>query len=153
DIGRFVMFQHAPPNLLAVDESHWETPAELIEADVAIYKITHSELGFKACKHWRLPDSICNVIRRHHTPIEKEIIPGSIDALIYCVQVADNLCLSLLQKDDFDEIPFEEREQKILDRCITTQQQAKLLPVNALLANLDGIRAESIELLAGLGFA
>ncbi len=96
DIGRFVMFQHAPPNLLAVDESQWETPDELIEADVAIYKITHSELGFKACKHWRLPDSICDVIRRHHTPIEKQIIPGSIDALIYCVQVADNLCLSLL---------------------------------------------------------
>ncbi len=58
-----------------------------------------------------------------------------------------------LQKDDFDEIPYEEREQKILDRCIATQQQAKLLPVSALLANLDGIRAESIELLAGLGFA
>jgi hypothetical protein len=26
DIGRFVMFEHAAPNLLKVDESHWEAP-------------------------------------------------------------------------------------------------------------------------------
>lgn len=153
DIGRFVMFQHAAPELLAVDESHWNTPAELIEADITIYKITHSELGYKACKHWRLPESICDVVQRHHTPVKGTIVPGSVDALVFCVQVADNICLSLLQRDDFDEISPEERERLILTRCVPSEQQADLLPVGALTINLDGIRAESRDLLEGLGFA
>jgi len=152
DIGRFVMFEHAAPNLLKVDESHWETPEQLIEADVEIYKFTHSELGFKACTHWRLPDSICEVIRLHHTPIEAKIIAGSLDALLFCVQVADHLCLSLLQHDDFEDIPDDVREQRILVNCLVTDQQAELLPAPLLAEKLDRIHDDSQALLSGLGF-
>ena len=152
DIGRFVMFEHAAPNLLKVDESHWETPEQLIEADVEVYKFTHSELGFKACQHWHLPESICDVIRLHHTPIESDIVPGSLEALLFCVQVADHLCLSLLQREDFDDIPADEREQRILAECLKTDQQRKLLPPQVVAAKLDVIRSDSQELLSGLGF-
>jgi len=153
DIGRFVMFEHAAPNLLKVDESHWQTPEELIEADVEIYTFTHSELGFRACVHWQLPDSICEVIRRHHTPIEEEIAPGSIDALLFCVQVADNLCLSLLQRDDFEEITVEARIEAVRGDYLKTKQQLQLIPADALVASLDRIRSDSLELLSGLGFS
>ncbi len=152
DIGRFVMFEHAAPNLLKVDESNWQTPEQLIEADVEIYKFTHSELGFRACVHWKLPDSICEVIRKHHTPIEADIVAGSLDALLFCVQVADHLCLSLLQCDDFDDIPSDVREQRIIENCLKTKQQAALLPASLLAARLDRIHADSQALLSGLGF-
>ncbi|MCH9693764.1 MAG: HDOD domain-containing protein [Gammaproteobacteria bacterium] len=152
DIGRFVMFEHAAPNLLKVDESHWETPEQLIEADVEIYKFTHSELGFRACTHWKLPNSICEIVRLHHTPVEAEIVPGSSDALLFCVQVADHLCASLLECDDFEGIPSETREQRILDTCLNTEQQVALLPAALLAAKLDKIRTDSQALLSGLGF-
>ncbi|MGB5257860.1 MAG: HDOD domain-containing protein, partial [Woeseiaceae bacterium] len=153
DIGRFVMFEHAAPNLLKVDESHWQTPEELIEADVEIYTFTHSELGFRACVHWQLPDSISEVIRRHHTPIEHEIVPGSVDALLFCVQVADNLCLSLLQRDDFEAITAEARLEAIRGDYLKTGQQLRLIPADVLVASLDRIRSDSQELLSGLGFS
>ncbi|MGB5334284.1 MAG: HDOD domain-containing protein [Woeseiaceae bacterium] len=153
DIGRFVMFEHAAPNLLKVDESHWQTPEELIEADVEIYTFTHSELGFRACVHWQLPDSISEVIRRHHTPIEHEFVPGSVDALLFCVQVADNLCLSLLQRDDFEAITAEARLEAIRGDYLKTEQQLRLIPADVLVASLDRIRSDSQELLSGLGFS
>ena len=153
DIGRFVMFQHAAPELLAVDESNWQTPDELIKADVVVYNTTHCELGFRACKHWGLPDSVCDVVKRHHTPIQGDVVPGSLDALIFCVQVADNLCLSILQHDDFSDLSQQERELRIIKNCLTTRQQIKLISVDTLLPHLDSIHAESLELLEGLGFA
>ena len=152
DIGRFVMFEHAAPNLLSVDESNWQTPEELIEADIETYKFTHSELGFRACKHWQLPDSICDVIRRHHTPIEDTIVAGSLDAVLFCLQVADHLCLSLLQRDDFEELPSDIREERILEECLVTEQQLELLPATVLAENLDKIHAGGNDLLSGLGF-
>ena len=153
DVGRFVMFEHAAPNLLQVDESHWETPEQLIEADVQVYTYTHSELGYKACQHWQLPDSICDVVRRHHAALDEDILPGSAEALLACVQVADRLCLSLLQRDDFDETAAEVREQRVLEDCLQSDQLAQTLSADRITAELDWIRSESWDLLSGLGFA
>ncbi|MDJ0698686.1 MAG: HDOD domain-containing protein [Woeseiaceae bacterium] len=152
DIGRFVMFEHAAPCLLKVDESHWETPEQLIEADVEVYKFTHSELGHRACVRWRLPESIGDAIRLHHTPIDGEIAPGSRNAMQFCLQVADRLSLSLLQRDDFADLPDDAREQRIVDTCLVSEKEQSLLPAASLAAQLDRIHAESQSLLTGLGF-
>ncbi len=152
DVGRFVMFEHAAPSLLKVDEFNWETPEELIEADVEVYKFTHSELGYRACKRWQLPESIAEAIRAHHTPIEDDIAAGSPNAILFCLQVADRLALCLLQRDDFAKIPAAEREQRILDCCLTSDQERALLPAARLAGQLDRIDGESQALLAGLGF-
>lgn len=153
DIGRFVMFEHAAPNLLLVDESNWQTPDELVEADVEIYKYTHAELGYRACQRWQLPDSICDVIQLHHMPVDSEIVPGSINAMLFCLQVADNLCLSLLQRDDFEDIPLDVRQDRILSECLKTDRNSKTLPADLLASHLDKIHADSRALLSGLGFA
>ena len=152
DIGRFVMFEHAAPCLLRVDESEWETAEQLIEAEVEVYNFTHSEIGFRACTHWQLPKSICEVVRLHHTPIEQQIVAGSLESVLLCVQVADRLCLSLLQRDDFESISGDHREELILDTCLQTEQQKKLVPATLLAAQLDRIHADSRDLLLGLGF-
>jgi len=151
DIGRFVMFEHAAPHLLEVDESNWSTADELIEADVQVYKYTHAELGYRACEHWRLPESICDVVQLHHMPVDSEIVPGSINAMLFCLQVADNLCLSLLQRDDFEEISRDEREQRITSECLKTERNIRTLPAGELAFHLDKIYAESKDLLNGLG--
>lgn len=153
DIGRFVMFEHAAPNLLLVDESNWETAAELVEADVEVYKYTHAELGYLACQRWQLPESICDAIQLHHMPVDSEIVPGSINAMLFCLQVADSLCLALLQKDDFKDIPRDVREEIILSQCLKTERNVRTLPVDLIAMHLDKIHADGRDLLSGLGFA
>jgi len=152
DIGRFVMFEQAAPNLLKVDESNWETPEQLIEADVEVYKFTHSELGYRACTRWGLPESIGKAVQVHHEPIEGEIVAGSPNALLFCLQVADRLTLSLLQRDDFADIPDDAREQRILDTSLKSEQERSLLSAATLAAQLDRVHTDSQALLAGLGF-
>lgn len=153
DIGRFVMFEHAAPNLLKVDESNWHTPEELVEADIQVYNFTHSELGYLACRHWKLPDSIADIIRQHHSNLDRKILPGSIDAAVLCVQVADRLCLSLLQLPDFEETDAQLREERILKDCLRTEQEQQLIPAGMLVNNLDRVYSDSNDLLSGLGFA
>jgi putative nucleotidyltransferase with HDIG domain len=152
DVGRFVMFEHAASELLKVDERNWETLEQLIEAEIEVFEFDHSELGFRACIHWKLPELICDVVRWHHTPIKKEIATGSLDAMLFCVQAADNLCLSILECDDFDDIPTDDRIQRIVDSCLKADQQAHFLSATVLAGKLDRIRADSQELLSGLGF-
>lgn len=153
DVGRFVMFEHAAANLLKVDEFNWRTPEQLVQADVEVYKFTHSELGYRACHRWQLPNSITDAVRKHHSPIEDEIVSGSPNALLFCLQVADRLALCLLQRGDFADIPGDAREQAILDNCLKTDQERSLLPATALTGQLDRIHSDSQDLLAGLGFS
>ncbi|MEZ5565451.1 MAG: HDOD domain-containing protein [Gammaproteobacteria bacterium] len=66
DIGRFVMLEHATDDLRAVDAREWESPQALVDADLAVFRYTHSELGGLACEHWGLPPAITCVARYHH---------------------------------------------------------------------------------------
>ena len=153
DIGRFVMFEHAAPHLQKVDESNWVTGDDLIEADVEVYKYTHAELGYRACEHWRLPESICDVVQLHHMPVDSEIVPGSINAMLFCIQVADNLSLALLQREDFADISADEREQIITADVLRTERNIRTLPAEKLAFHVNKIHADSRDLLAGLGLA
>lgn len=100
DIGRFVMLEHAAPQFQAVDESNWSTPAELIQADVAIYKFTHSELGYLACRHWGLPETLASVIRQHHDDVGPPAGRDVAGASICLLQAADNLAMYSATIDD-----------------------------------------------------
>ena len=94
DIGRFVQFEGAPADLTRVDDMHWASPQELIDAERSALGYDHSLLGWHACKKWCLPTTIGEVVRRHH-----EILPldrhGS-DELVRVVQWADKLSTALI---------------------------------------------------------
>ncbi len=152
DIGRFVMLEHAAPSLRKVDESNWHTPEELIAADVEIYKFTHSELGFLACRRWGLPDDIAEMVRYHHAPIDGDIDAGSWVALTVCVQIADRLCLSIVERPSDEEQSPEQIEERIVRDCLQTDQERHLLSPAALQAAIPLIQRDSERLLAGLGF-
>ncbi len=153
DIGRFVMLEHATPELRKVDESNWQSPEELVQADIEVYKFTHSELGYLACEHWGLPHSISEVVRAHHNPMGEEIAPATRAAATACVQVADRIGIFLLDKPNISELSENELEEIILECCLITDDIRSAIPVLALRDSISEIDEESNRLLSGLGFA
>ena len=153
DIGRFVMYEHDPDSLLKVDESHWHTPEELIEADVEVFKFTHSELGYLACTHWGLPGELAQIVRRHHEPLIDAVVPGSTEANILCIEIADRLDVMILEPEEVDDIPLEDLANEIAQKCLGFPEARRFVKADALAANVAKIRASSKELLGGLGMA
>ena len=151
DIGRFVMLEHAAPELREVDEHNWATPEELVQADIDVYAYTHSELGYLACKRWGLPDSIAAVVRAHHDDLPKAIVAGSTDAGVFCVQVADRV--STLLEQQSGERTDAEMEALIQEACLRSRRAQALLPAATLCAELPAIREESARLFSNLGFS
>ena len=98
DIGRFVQFEGAPADLTRIDDMNWASPQELIEAERKALGYDHSLLGWHACKKWGLPESIGEVVRRHH-----EVLSGDAhgpDDLVRVVQWADKLSVALIMAPD-----------------------------------------------------
>ena len=153
DIGRFVMFEHAPENLLAVDESKWHSPADLVEADVDVFKFTHSELGFLACRHWGLPEATADVVRRHHAKLDGVIEAGSTEAALLLVEVADWLDVLILSDPDSNKLSDDELIARIDEQCLPTESFRDAINASALAKWVPRIRDESELLLQGLGLA
>jgi len=94
DIGRFVQFEGAPADLTRVDDMHWASPQELIDAERSALGYDHSLLGWHACVKWSLPAVVGQVVRRHH-----EVLPArcqETDELVRVVQWADKLSTALI---------------------------------------------------------
>jgi putative nucleotidyltransferase with HDIG domain len=90
DVGRFVMFQHAPADLRRIDEGSWTTPDELIAAENEICGMNHADLGALACDNWGIPELIVEAVRRHHDRVEGE--PAStVERVEHLIAVADLL--------------------------------------------------------------
>jgi putative nucleotidyltransferase with HDIG domain len=90
DVGRFVMFQHAPADLRRIDEGSWTTPDELIAAENEICGMNHADLGALACDNWGIPELVVEAVRRHHDRVEGE--PAStVERVEHLIAVADLL--------------------------------------------------------------
>jgi putative nucleotidyltransferase with HDIG domain len=153
DIGRFVMLEHASDNLLKVDESHWHSPEELIEADVEIFKFTHSELGYLACSHWGLPGNLANTVRRHHEKLSGSIQPGSVEANVLCVEIADRVDMFLLERNEVDRLSSDELVETIDQKCLWSPEAKNLVKAEILATRIDEIATQSARLFGGLALA
>ena len=151
DVGRFVMFEHAPKQLLEVDEHNWRTPDDLESVDVEVFNFTHSELGYLACVHWGVPDPVAEVIRHHHAPLQGRIVPQSTDATTFCVQVADRLAVTLIDSPDLAKLSEADRCKRVARYCVKSRSDQGLLPADRLAAEIDLIHTESERLMEGLG--
>lgn len=149
DIGRFVMLEHAAPELRKVDESNWENPEQLIAADVEIYTYTHCELGYLACKHWGLPDAVSDVVRTHHDVLDCSIEPGSHAAITYCVQLADELCIAILEHPS--NADSSDVQSIVEERCQLTVAADQWFNAPAICEKIPKIRDSGTAMLAGLG--
>ncbi len=153
DIGRFVMLEHAAPELKRVDDSHWETPEALVQADIDVYNYTHAELGYLACQHWGLPQSIADVVRLHHDDHAGPIVPGTTEANVFCIKLADRISVFLLERRGFDDLAPEAIDAILAADCLHTDFERNLVVIPVLRDLLVGIRDESQRLLSNLGFA
>jgi len=151
DIGRFVMLEHSAQQFSDVDATDWQTPDELIDADLDVYKYTHAELGYLACKHWGLADSIAKVARTHHTPISDAISAVSIEAVQTCIQISDRLDLALIQGAQHLSMNDADIEKAICEKCLITPAQQKLLNPATLKVAIPAISEQANKLIAGLG--
>jgi putative nucleotidyltransferase with HDIG domain len=91
DIGRFVMYLEAPDELRMVEETEWDSPQSMIEAETSICGYTHAELGYLALTKWDLPARLADVVRYHHQP----------DAGCHRLTTADVLLVRLMQDADW----------------------------------------------------
>ena len=152
DIGRFVMFEHAPQRLLEVDESKWHTPEDIAQADIEAFSYTHSELGYLACRKWGLPDEITKVVRVHHNNVAGSVTPRSTEALVSCVQLADRLCIAILEQPEYESYSNDVLEKQVAENCLKSATERSWLTPNDLVKHIQDIVTESDEILEGIGF-
>jgi putative nucleotidyltransferase with HDIG domain len=91
DIGRFVMFAHAPDAVRDTDEGGWANPAELVAAECEAFGFDHTEIGQQVCARWSIPRRIAAVIHEHHRPLTLEPPVSADQRLTAIVQIADRL--------------------------------------------------------------
>lgn len=152
DIGRFVMLEHDAQRLTRVNAANWRTPEDLIRSDIDVFSYTHCELGYLACKRWHIPDEICQIARYHHSPFQKKITPKSIEALVFCVQIADRLVVSVIEDDVARNLSLGALESRIGAVCYQRPQDRTLLPASKLARHIPKIKDDSDAILAQLGF-
>lgn len=100
DIGRFVMFEHAPLEVDAVDDTGWTNPAELLEAEQKLCGFQHADVGARACEAWAIPKALSELVRLHHADALDAAIGQPLAAAIKAVQLADALSCLLLKNPE-----------------------------------------------------
>lgn len=153
DMGRFVFFDGVPAELQRADEFGWTSSTGLMYAEREAVGMDHSEIGWHACNHMGLPESISSIIRYHHHYMRKlDAIPGGIDRdLLGVVQTAEFVAALMetppdpLELEPDQVLPLLEQRGEHLSRSLAKLdlgQIAELLP---------SIAAESGKLAGGLG--
>lgn len=153
DIGRFVLFDIASTEVRRIDETGWQTPQQLVDAEQQMLGIDHSELGWEICKKWMMPDHVSTVVRRHHHP-NHETLQGVDHAtvnMIRLVYLADCFSVLLLTTPEASDMPPEELGEEIRNRVIEPSEGR--IPVNTedLQQMVSSVIAESTDHCAALG--
>ena len=68
DIGQLALATHYPLELTAATHLARDRDCPRYEAEKDILGFDHGEVGAWLAAHWRLTDSVCEAIRRHHDP-------------------------------------------------------------------------------------
>jgi HD-like signal output (HDOD) protein len=90
DIGHFLMLACNTAGLARLDETSWDTPAALIDAERSICGFTHAEIGALACRQWGLPEVIEDAVATHHGPTTSDGDPH-IGELAELIRFADHI--------------------------------------------------------------
>lgn len=151
DIGRFILLQELPENLKAVDDSEWGSPEELIAAEQAICGFDHTQLGWRACRAWKIPGTIADVVRLHHSAgsLESHDSHG-VARLVRIIQLADRISLKNLRTPNFWQGSSEEIEADAVE-CFHPDWHASSKTVRPLAGRIPAIFAESERLISQIG--
>jgi len=153
DIGRFVLFNIIPDGPEKIDKQEWDNPEHLLEAEKKVCGFNHAALGGFAAKRWGLPESISDVIGRHHCHDhsilnQQEIKKGN---LIKIIQMGDCLSVMLMKEPDILYVTPKELQAQIESKCI--HESWHVPPISSLLLQSEvlNIHHKSSNTFIGLG--
>lgn len=119
DIGRFVMLQGAPEDLGRVDETHWNTPQQLLDSEFELLGYDHVQLGAMVCERWALPETVTELVQLHHVyalPDPQRTM--AVGQLIRTVQMADLLSVALMRDPGLSRLEPADVAPVLARRCV-----------------------------------
>lgn len=72
DIGRLVVARYLPEEFHRVQDALAQSQEPLWSVELEVLGMGHPEVGSTLCKHWNLPEPICESIHYHHNPLGLE---------------------------------------------------------------------------------
>lgn len=87
DIGHFVMFHVSPRHFDDVGEWEWSSGHEVLQHELELCGIDHSELGWRASLQWEIPEPAVSLIRSHHD--YEATLPLEMETLMSILRLAD----------------------------------------------------------------
>ncbi|MEZ5541301.1 MAG: HDOD domain-containing protein [Pseudomonadota bacterium] len=152
DIGRFILIRTAHHVLRTLDENDWDSAGQLIASEQEICGYDHTQLGWRICRKWQLPEPIVSVVRSHH---ELDIAAdGSAHAnlrnLVRITRLADNLSMAALQATR-QPADGAATGAAIGARCSALLETDPFISLTELQAAVPGILAEADRQFAMLG--
>jgi len=153
DIGRFVMFDTAPKALEDTASSSWSSAQELPKVEKKILGYDHSEVGLMACKHWKLPKIICNVVRGHHmySIFSTKNVLEEVRHLMLIIQFSDFISVNISKHPEWLELPANQLEAKIKEFCVHKLWESIRLPMEALSMELPVLMKSSRIMTQSIG--
>jgi putative nucleotidyltransferase with HDIG domain len=154
DIGRFLIFEHWPQEMAALDEIEVTCPQELVAAERLVCGFDHAALGYEVCRRWRLPESLCQMAKTHHFYGEaRKWVPPEVAVLVRFVQEADCLSFGLLRNPvaSFQSDADRTRSIETSLRILTAAE--RILPAAELTEQLIDLDQEARKAAAGIGVA
>ena len=151
DIGRFVMFESATDDLVRVDDTHWHSPQQLMNAEHALLGYDHVQLGVQVCNRWSIPPSITDVIKLHHDYGAPEVVAATpLGALVAAVQFADLLSVRLIDAPQIADLDPLDIAQDLGATCVRSEWPRPPVAPSVLAPRVATIRDEAGNVAARL---
>jgi putative nucleotidyltransferase with HDIG domain len=87
DIGKIVMAHYFGNRYQDVLETMYREKINYWDAEHRHFPMNHAEVGMQLAKRWHLPETMCNVVGRHHMTSKA----GAVEDLVQIVHAADAL--------------------------------------------------------------
>jgi putative nucleotidyltransferase with HDIG domain len=154
DIGRFVIFEHRPEEMAQLDESDVDDPRELVAAELRVCGFDHAALGHEVCRRWRLPETVCAMVRVHHMYGEnRQPVPPEVAALVRLVQQADCFSFGLLRNPTSSLLSDVDRRNSIEASLYVLTEPERIVPTIRLAGELIKIDKEARLAAAAINIA
>lgn len=83
DLGIIVQMQTLRQQLIDAVEKHEKQNISFLEAELAVFGVTHQDFGLALCEKWKFPRSFSLVAGYHHRPLELDPAQRGLASLVY----------------------------------------------------------------------
>ncbi len=83
DLGIIVQMQTLRQQLIDAVEKHEKQNISFLEAELAVFGVTHQDFGLALCEKWKFPRSFALVAGYHHRPLELDPAQRGLASLVY----------------------------------------------------------------------